>query len=137
MTTEKLVKLVGIGLTASGVLATIGFSIHPHDPLGANYVPWIGGHVLIFLGFMAGFLGLVGLYGVVAKAVGVAGFIGFLLASMSITLYLGKLYWSGFIYPLVIEQYPSFIADQGLEPGSHPSDVAVRSIFYLARISHR
>lgn len=111
MTAEKLIKLAGMGLVASGVLATIGFSIHPHDPFGANYVTWISGHALILLGFATGLLGLVGLYAAAAKGAGAAGLVGFLLASVSLILYLGKLYWSGFIYPLVISQNPDFICD--------------------------
>lgn len=134
MTIERLVTLAGAGLIASGVLVTIGFSVHPHDPLGTNHVMWIGSHVLLLAGFAAGLLGLVGLYGVGATGAGVTGLVGFLLASVSLMLYLGKLYWSGFIYPLVVRRHPDLIAEYGLDPGAHPSDPVVRVVFYLGPV---
>lgn len=134
MMTEKLMKTAGWSLIASGILVTLGFSIHPHDPIGANYVPWIFGHVLILLGFAAALFGLIGLYGVLAEGAGLTGAAGFLLASISLILDIGKLYWSGFIYPLVIDQHPDFIVEHGLDPGSRPTDPVVEFLFYLGPI---
>lgn len=131
MPSETLIKLSGIGLLCSGFLVALGFSIHPHDPLGANFAGWIAGHILIILGFSASLLGLFGLYAVVARETGVAGLLGFLLASVSLILYLGKLYWSGFIYPLVIAEHPAFIEAFGFHPGAQPTDPLVRVVFYL------
>lgn len=131
MRAEELIKLAGIGLIASGFLVAIGFSVHPHDPLGTNHTMWIASHILIISGFVASLLGLVGLYAVVAEGTGVGGLLGFLLAALSLILYLGKLYWSGFIYPLVISQHPSFIDEFGFAPGTQPSDPVVKAVFYL------
>ncbi len=134
MTTERLIKLAGVALIGSGILATIGFSVHPHDSSGSNHVMWLFGHILIVLGFLMNFLGLVGLYSATAKNVGAFGFGGFLVACVSLVLYLGKLYWSGFIYPLVIAQHPEFISEYGFNPGSDPADPVVRMVFYLGPI---
>ena len=131
MRVKEIIKLAGIGLIASGFLVAIGFSLHPHDPLGANHTMWVASHLLIISGFVASLFGLVGLYAVVAGDVGVGGLLGFLLAAVSLILYLGKLYWSGFIYPLVISQHPSFIAEFGFAPGAQPSDPVVKAVFYL------
>lgn len=131
MSSDTLIKLSGIGLLCSGFLVAVGFSIHPHDPLGANFAGWIAGHILIIGGFSASLLGLFGLYAIVARETGVAGLIGFLLAAFSLILYLGKLYWSGFIYPLVISEHPAFIEAFGFAPGAQPIDPLVRAVFYL------
>lgn len=131
MQSDTLIKLSGIGLLSSGFLVALGFSIHPHDPLGANFAGWIAGHILIIAGFSASLLGLFGLYAVVARKTGLAGLIGFLLAAISLILYLGKLYWSGFIYPLVIAEHPAFIEAFGFTPGAQPVDPLVRAVFYL------
>ena len=53
---------------------------------------------------------------------------------MSLFLYLGKFYWSAFIYPLVIAQHPKFISEYGFNPGSDPVDPIVRMVFYLGPI---
>ncbi len=134
MTSESLVKVTGIALILSGVLATIGFSLHPHDSTGSNQVLWVGAHTLVMAGFLMGLLGLAGLYGVTSSRVGILGFIGFLLATVSLVLYLGKLYWSAFIYPLVIERHPEFIRTFGFIPGSDPVDPVVKTVFYLGPI---
>ena len=70
MTVERLIKLAGVALIGSGILATIGFSIHPHDPSGSNHAMWLFGYILIILGFFMNLLGLVGLYATTAKDVG-------------------------------------------------------------------
>ena len=134
MTSESLIKLSGVALILSGVLATIGFSIHPHDSAGSNHGLWVGGHILIITGFFMGLLGLAGLYGLMSARIGSVGFIGFLIAAVSLVLYLGKLYWSGFLYPLVIEQHPEFISAYGFNPGSNPVDPVVKTVFYLGPI---
>ena len=131
LTSESLVKVTGIALILSGVLATIGFSLHPHDSTGPNQVLWVGAHTLVMAGILMGLLGLAGLYGVTSSRVGILGFIGFLLATVSLVLYLGKLYWSAFIYPLVIERHPEFIRTFGFIPGSDPVDPVVKTVFYL------
>jgi len=134
MTTERLIKLAGVALIGGGIFATIGFSVHPHDLSGSNYPMWLFGHILIILGFLMNFLGLVGLYSATAENVGGLGFGGFLVACVSLVLYIGKLYWSGFIYPLVIAQHPEFISEYGFNPGSDPTDPVVRMVFYLGPI---
>lgn len=130
MASDTLIKLSGIALLCSGILVALGFAVHPHDPLGASFAGWIAGHILIILGFSASLLGLFGLYAVVARSTGLAGLIGFLLAAASLILYLGKLYWSGFIYPLVIAEHPGFIEAFGFAPGAQPIDPLVRAVFY-------
>ncbi|HYD94379.1 MAG TPA: hypothetical protein VEC01_03560 [Noviherbaspirillum sp.] len=131
MTSSHLVRLAGAALVASGILVTLGFSTHPHDALGANRLLWVGSHAIILLGFAAGLLGLCGLYGVAAPATGGAALAGFLLAQASLILYLGKLYWSGFIYPLVAARHPDFIAQSGFNPGAQPVDPVLKAVFYL------
>ncbi len=49
-------------------------------------------------------------------------------------LYLGKLYWSAFIYPLVAAWDTSFLRSHGFGPGSDPIDPIVRTVFYLGPI---
>jgi hypothetical protein len=134
MTHKTLVKLGGLALLLSGILATIGFSAHPHDSAGSNQGMWVAAHVVIMCGGFLNLLGLVGLYLASAARVGAAGLIGFLLAAASLVLYLGKLYWSGFIYPLVIAHDADFIRSNGFNPGADPVDPVVRIVFFLGPI---
>jgi len=78
--------------------------------------------------------GLVGLYLVSATPLGLVGLCGFLLTAVSLVLYLGKLYWSAFIYPLVTARDADFIRAYGFKPGSDPVDPVVRIVFYLGPI---
>ena len=134
MTPKSLVRLSGIALVLSGIFATVGFSIHPHDSAGSNHATWLGAHVLVMGGGVLNLFGLVGLYLVSATPIGLVGLVGFLLAAMSLVLYLGKLYWSAFIYPLVIARDADFIRTYGFNPGSDPVDPVVRIVFYLGPI---
>ena len=134
MTPKSLVKLSGIALLLSGILATVGFSIHPHDSAGSNHAIWLGAHVLVMSGGVLNLLGLVGLYLVSAAPLGLVGLFGFLLTTVSLVLYLGKLYWSAFIYPLVTVRDADFIWSYGFNPGSDPVDPVVRIVFYLGPI---
>jgi hypothetical protein len=128
------VKLGGIALLLSGIFATLGFLIHPHDAEGSNHATWLGAHVLVMSGGVLNLFGLVGLYLVSATSIGLVGLFGFLLTAVSLVLSLGKLYWSAFIYPLVIAQDADFIGAYGLNPGSDPVDPVVRIVFYLGPI---
>ena len=134
MTPKSLVKLSGIALLFSGIVATVGFSMHPHDSAGSNHATWLGAHVLVMSGGVLNLLGLVGLYLVSAIPLGLVGLFGFLLAAVSLILYLGKLYWSAFIYPLVIARDADFIRAYGFNPGSDPIDPVIRIVFYLGPI---
>lgn len=134
MTTEALLRLSGLALLASGILATIGFSVHPHDAEGSNHTRWLVAHVVVMSGALLNLLGLMGLYLRSARRLGVTGLIGFLLTTISLVLYLGKLYWSGFLYPLVMAHHPAFLRDQGFNPGTDPVDPVVKAVFYLGPV---
>lgn len=134
MTPGSLVKLGGIALLLSGIMATVGFSVHPHDPEGSSRALWLGAHVLVMAGSVLNLLGLVGLYLVSAARLGLVGLLGFLLAAVSLVLYFGKLYWSAFLYPLVSARDADFIRSHGLNPGSDPVDPVVRVVFSLGPI---
>jgi hypothetical protein len=129
-----LVRLSGVALLLSGILATIGFSVHPHDANGSNRGWWLAAHVAVMGGGFLNLLGLVGLYLASATRIGGAGLLGFLLAAASLVLYLGKLYWSAFIYPLVATHDPQFVRSYGLNPGADPVDLVVRIVFYLGPV---
>ena len=134
MTPRSLVKLSGIALVLSGVLATVGFSMHPHDSASSNHGVWLAAHVLVISGGFLNLLGLVGVYLVSAALLGLIGLSGFLLAAVSLVLYIGKLYWSAFIYPLVMARDAEFIRSYGFTPGADPVEPIVRIVFYLGPI---
>ena len=127
-------QLSGIALLFSGIFATVGFAMHPPDSAGSNHATWLGAHVLVMSGGILNLFGLVGLYLVSATPLGLTGLFAFLLAAVSLVLYLGKLYWSAFIYPLVIARDADFIRAYGFNPGSDPVDPVVRTVFYLGPI---
>ena len=61
MTTETLVKLSGLALRISRILATIGLSVHPHDAARSNHTMWPVAHVVVMSGaFLNLFHGLDG-----------------------------------------------------------------------------
>jgi hypothetical protein len=134
VTAKSLVKLSGIALLLSGLAAIVGFAIHPHDSPGSSQALWLGAHGLIMSGAVLNLLGLGGLYLVSAASLGGVGLFGFLLTVVSLVLYLGKLYWSAFIYPLVSARDADFIRSHGFTPGSDPADPVVRVVFYLGPI---
>jgi len=108
--------------------------MHPHDSADVNQGMWLCAHLLIMTGGVLNLFGLVGMYLVWADQLGVTGLFGFLAAAVSLVLYLGKLGWSAFIYPLVASRDADFIRSHGLNPGSDPVDPAIRIVFYLGPI---
>ena len=135
ITHSTLERLAGYALISTGILATLGFLIHPHQSTGQNHTMWVVGHIFIILGLLTNMIGVFGLYVSKAKSVGLIGLIGFLIIVISLALYIGKLYWSGFIYPLVIADHPEFIETHGFGPGSEPQDSIIRIIYYSGAIS--
>jgi len=135
ITHNKLVLLAGYALISTGVLATLGFLIHPHQSTEQNHTMWVVGHIFIILGLLTNMIGVFGLYVSKAKSIGLIGLIGFLIIVISLALYIGKLYWSGFIYPLVIAEHPEFIESHGFGPGSEPQDIIIRIIYFSGAIS--
>jgi len=86
-------------------------------------------------GLLTNLLGVFGLYVSKAKEIGLPGLIGFLIVAISLALYLGKLYWSGFIYPLVIAEHPEFIEVHGFGPGSEPQDNIIRNVYFTGALT--
>ena len=55
-------KLSSFCLIGTGVFATLGFLIHPHDATSQNQVMWMVGHLLIIASLLVNSIGLTGLY---------------------------------------------------------------------------
>src|SRR5262245_52935535 len=134
VTAKSLVRLSGIALLLSGILVTVGFFLHPHDSAGANGRLWLAAHIVIMSGGFLNLLGVMGLYLASATRTKSTGLIGFLLSAAGLVLYLGKLYWSGFIYPLVVANDAELIRLYGLTPGSEPVEPVVKAVFYLGPV---
>jgi len=47
-------KISGFCLIGTGVFATLGFLIHPHDATSQNQVMWMVGHLLIIASLLTG-----------------------------------------------------------------------------------
>ena len=105
----NILKISGLCLIGTGVFSILGFLIHPHDATSQNQVMWMVGHLLIIVSLLVNSIGLTGLYFSSSEKLGKLGLIGFLLTITSLSLYIGKLYWSGFIYPMVLLEHPQFI----------------------------
>ncbi|KAB7615380.1 hypothetical protein F9L33_01020 [Amylibacter sp. SFDW26] len=93
------------------------------------------GHLLIMTSLLANSIGLTGLYFSCSEKLGKLGLAGFLITSFSLSLYIGKLYWSGFIYPMVALEHPEFIEAFGFGPGSDPKDVKLKTVFFSGAFS--
>ena len=123
-------KISGFCLIGTGVFATLGFLIHPHYATSQNQIMWMVGHLLIIASLLVNSIGLTGLYFSSSEKLGKLGLIGFLLTIFSLSLYIGKLYWSGFIYPMVLLEHPEFIETFGFGPGSEPKDLNLKIVFF-------
>ena len=128
-------KVSGTCLIGTGVFATLGFLIHPHDSTAQNQSMWMLGHLFIISALFFNIIGLTGLYFSNARGLGKLGLVGFLISSFSLILYIGKLYWSGFIYPLVAAAHPEFIEQIGLGPGSEPKDPTIMIVYFAGALS--
>ncbi|MDA9009438.1 hypothetical protein N9K16_05715 [Alphaproteobacteria bacterium] len=123
-------KLTGLCFVGTGVLTVIGFLAHPH-----NYTPevqfiWLFGHGLIFLGLILNLIGLCWFFSMEHKHLGKLGLVGMAAIGIALSHYIGKLYWSGLLYPLVFQAHPEFIAEIGLGPGSEPKAFVIKAVYF-------
>ena len=128
-------KISGLCLIGTGILATLGFLIHPHDATSQNQVMWMIGHLLIMTSLLANSIGITGLYFSNSEKLGKLGLVGFVISVFSLSLYIGKLYWSGFIYPMVVQEHPEFIEALGFGPGSEPKDLNLKIVYFSGAFS--
>ena len=122
-------RAAGYCFVGTGLLAVVGFIVHPHDSTSGNQVAWLIGHSLIFFGLVLNLVGLSWLFAVVHEDLGKLGWTGFIFGALGLSLYIGKLYWSGLHYPFVLEASPDFVAKAGLGPGSEPQASAIKIVY--------
>lgn len=122
-------KAAGYCLIMTGLFAVLGFLIHPHDSTSSNQIPWLIGHSLIFIGLVLNLTGLSWLFASEHEFLGKIGWVGFVFAALGLSMYIGKLYWSGLLYPIVLESSPDLITQVGLGPGSEPKAPLVKFIY--------
>ncbi len=122
-------KAAGFCLIGTGLFAVTGFILHPHDSSSNNQIAWLIGHSFIFLALVLNLIGLTFVTSIEHKSLGLLGLFGFVLLGLGLSMYIGKLYWSGLLYPLVLAESPDLIARVGLGPGSVPKAPTVRFVY--------
>ncbi|WP_040305608.1 hypothetical protein [Ahrensia sp. R2A130] len=128
-------KAAGLCLIGTGLFAVTGFLLHPHESTSSNQIAWLIGHSLIFIALVLNLLGLAWILAAESEQLGVGGWVGFALSTLGLSMYIGKLYWSGLFYPLVLEASPDLISSVGLSPGSSPNALTIKSAFFAGAIS--
>lgn len=127
-------KIAGLCFVLTGILTVGGFLIHPHEYSSDVQFAWLLGHSMIFLGLVLNLIGLAWVYYIDRAVLGKLGLFGFIAIGIGLSHYIGKLYWSGFLYPLVLQANPEFIAEVGLGPGSSPKADIVKVVFFSGAI---
>ena len=127
-------KVTGFCFVGTGVLTVAGFLIHPHNYSTDVQFWWLVGHSMIFLGLILNLIGLAWLYSIERSHLGMLGLVGFIAAGIGLGHYVGKLYWSGLLYPLVLQAHPEFIEAIGLGPGSSPKAEIVKIVYFSGAI---
>lgn len=119
----------GYCLIGTGVFLVVGFLIHPPDYSADNRLQWWAGHSLIFVGLFLNLVALIWIYATDGPSLGKAGKTGLLLACFGLSLYIGKLYWSGLLYPYVLEDASSLVESLGIGPGNVPQTIPIKVVF--------
>jgi uncharacterized membrane protein len=122
-------RAAGYCLIGTGLFAVTGFIVHPHDSTPDNQIAWLIGHSLIFSGLVLNLIGLSWAFASDHEQLGKLGWCGFALAGFGLSMYIGKLYWSGLLYPFVLDASPDLIARVGLGPGSEPKALLVKIVY--------
>ncbi len=128
-------RAAGCCLIGTGLFAVTGFLIHPHDASSSNQVAWLTGHSLIFSGLVLNLIGLSWMFAAEHGQLGKLGWAGFVFGALGLSMYIGKLYWSGLLYPIVLEANPDLVERVGLGPGSTPKLLIVQLVFNAGAIS--
>lgn len=119
-------KAAGYCLIGTGLFAVTGFLVHPHDSSSSNQIAWLIGHSLIFSGLVLNLIGLSWVFAAEHEHLEKFGWAGFGMAAIGLSMYIGKLYWSGLLYPFVLDANPDLVAQVGLGPGSQPIAATVK-----------
>ena len=123
-------KVVGLCFIGTALFTAVGFLIHPHNYSSDVQAFWLFGHGMIFFGLVLNLLGFAWLYSKEHANLGLLGLFGFIATTIGLTHYIGKLYWSGFLYPLVFTAHPEFISNAGLGPGNTPNIDIVKIVYF-------
>ena len=123
-------KLAGFCFVGTGAMTVAGFLLHPHGYTPEVQFMWLFGHGLIFLGLVLNLIGLGWFYSLERRHLGKLGLLGLTAIGIGLSHYIGKLYWSGLIYPFVFEAHPGFIAEVGHGPGSEPKAVVIKAVYF-------
>ena len=119
-------QAAGYCFIGTGIFAVVGFLVHPHDSSSSNQIAWLIGHSFIFVSLVLNLIGLSWVLSAEHEYLGTIGWVGFAMAGLGLSMYIGKLYWSGLIYPFVLSASPDLIFQVGLGPGSEPKASIVK-----------
>ena len=127
-------KAAGYCFIGTGLFAVTGFALHPHDSTPDNQIAWLIGHSLIFCGLVLNLVGLSWVFASEHEDLGKLGLGGFVFAAFGLSMYIGKLYWSGLLYPFVLDASPDLVTRVGLGPGSAPKALLVKVVYNAGAI---
>lgn len=112
-----LIRWGGISLIAGGATLTAFLLLHPYGEVAgahaAHSARWVPAHTLHFAGALLTLFGLLGFYAASWQRLGRLGVAGFLVAFAGTAMFVGTGMLTAFIWPVVAQQDPGFIASNG------------------------
>ena len=108
----NLIRGGGLLFLAGGVLAAVGFIIHP--PLEVNFMAstrWVVDHIILFAALIIAIPGIFAIYARQVKETGGLGLIGFILLFMGHVLFLGVVYFELFVVPSLAVKTPEVLME--------------------------
>jgi hypothetical protein len=117
MAPAVLVRYSGAALALGGICLALFMIVHPYGEIAgahaAHSARWVPAHSLHFVGALATLLGLPGLYARGMRETGRLGLVGALLAMAGMAMFVGTGMITAFIWPVIAETTPGFVAADG------------------------
>ena len=112
-----LIRLSGASLIVGGLCLALFMLVHPYGEIAgahaAHSLRWVPAHSLHFVGALLTLLGLPGLYARQMRQTGVLGLVGTALAMAGTAMYVGTGMITAFIWPVIAQTTPGFVAADG------------------------
>lgn len=117
MAPHTLVRWSGAALVLGGICLALFMVVHPYGEIAgahaAHSIRWVPAHSLHFAGALLVLLGLPGLYARQMRETGRLGLVAALLATAGTAMFVGTGMITAFIWPVIAESAPRFVAADG------------------------
>lgn len=117
MAPQTIIRWSGASLIAGGLCLALFMLVHPYGEIAGAHAAhsgrWVPAHSLHFVGALLVVLGVPGLYARQVQQTGILGLVATPIAMAGTAMYVGTGMITAFIWPVIAQTTPGFVAADG------------------------